>query len=227
MQPKTDYSAHEKAYARLLESGHKGWGGSTYQQRMDDWSRLVSEIIGREEFPKPPSNLLELGCGAGDVSLIFASKGYEVSGVEISPTAVKWAKSKFKEAHLSGHFEVGDITRGLAYSDNSFDVIVDGNCLHCIIGEDRSKVWKELRRVLRPRGVLFISTMIGDPKDELGRQGFDPITRIQSSEGRAVRHMPFMKDLIEEINKEGFEVITSKVDQNFWCDHFNGLLRAQ
>ena len=44
--------------------------------------------------------VLELGCGEGHIARLLAGKGYRVTGVDISPTAIQWAKEKTLDTGL-------------------------------------------------------------------------------------------------------------------------------
>lgn len=76
--------------------------------------------------------ILEMGSGAGDVSLKIAGRGFEVTGVEISPTAVEWAKQKAVESDLKPKFVCSSVRDGEILYGVKFDLIIDGNCLHCL-----------------------------------------------------------------------------------------------
>lgn len=112
------------------------------------------DLIESGDLPKT-GKVLEIGCGAGDVSLLFAERGFQVSGIDISATAIEWAKEKASNARLKANFEVGDVTNLGRWEDGTFDIVVDGHCLHCIIGDDRSEVLKETYRVLKPNGIFY------------------------------------------------------------------------
>jgi len=63
--------------------------------------------------------LLEIGCGTGHFSEHFASKGFEVTGVDISEPMVAVAR---QQNIRSGEFHVGDAER-LPFTDGTFDVV--------------------------------------------------------------------------------------------------------
>lgn len=88
--------------------------------------------------------------------------------------------------------------------DARFDIVVDGYCLHCIIGADRAKTLAEVRRVLKPGGLFHIRTMCGDPVCAGLRQGFDPATRTQNSSGFALRYLGRPEEILAEIEAAGF-----------------------
>jgi len=82
---------YEGQYRRLRELGLQGWRGA------DDGRGLarLTEVLDWLEthLPWPPARVLELGCGNGySTSLLLGRKGFEVSGVDISKTAIAWAQ---------------------------------------------------------------------------------------------------------------------------------------
>ena len=50
---------------------------------------LVELVDGGEV---KPCNTIDLGCGAGNYAIYLASKGFDVTGIDISPAAIKIAK---------------------------------------------------------------------------------------------------------------------------------------
>lgn len=218
-----NYLVHEKAYQELKASGFQGWGGETHSARMSEWELTIRELLLNPHFPKAPARLLEIGCGAGDIAIQFADKGYLVSGVEISSTAVDWAKQKTTNHPLAPQFFQGNVNHLIPFNDQQFDVLIDGNCLHCIIGEDRKKTFNEIHRVLVTNGIFYLSTMIGDPKREKAHFKFDPSTRCQIQNGIPYRYMAHENDLIAEVITAGFKIIEKKVSHNTWWDHLSCL----
>jgi len=168
------------------------------------------DLIASGDLPKS-GKVLELGCGAGDVSLLFAQRGYETNGIDISPTAIEWAKEKAAKAGVKANFEVGDVTNLGRWGDGIFDIVVDGHCLHCIIGEDRAKVLKETFRVLKPGGLFYVSTMCGEPKEPEVVKMFDNETRCMIGGGVARRYIGKPEDILKEIETAGCEIIRQEI----------------
>lgn len=98
-------------------------------------------------------DVLDAGCGVGYGARILAQGGAaSVLGVDIAPDAIEQSKTR---AGSIARFAVADL-RSLGSPDRSFDVIV---CFETIEHVDDSEtVLDELRRVLRPEGVLALST---------------------------------------------------------------------
>jgi ubiquinone/menaquinone biosynthesis C-methylase UbiE len=215
----------EAEHSRLRQDAHHGWGGESYQRRLAGWKGTVDQLLQDSRFPRPPAHILELGSGNGMVSSLFAQQGYRVQGVELSQEAVEWARDRFASAGLAGSFHQGDVCSMPYFDDNTFDAVIDGNCLHCVIGEDRSRCLAEVKRVLRAGGIFVVSTMCGEPKSEEARAQFDPQARLLMAEGRPYRTLISVEALKDELGQAGFQELSSRVSTNPWWDHLTMVTR--
>lgn len=97
------------------------------------------------------ARVLDAGCGIGYGAAILAGAGTTVTGIDASAEAVATARRECP----AGRFVVGDVLR-LPFRDGGFDAAV---CLEVIEHvPDPALLVAELARVLRPGGVLFLST---------------------------------------------------------------------
>ncbi len=222
-----NYQIHDLLYQDLRASGAEGWGGTSYSSRMNAWSNTIKELIEGNIFPPPPSYLLEVGAGAGDISIMLAQQGYSVTGIEISQTAVNWAQQKANDLGLNIQFLNGNACDLKQLEDYSFDAVVDGNCLHCIIGNDRQLLLSEVYRVLNKDGIFYVSTMIGDPKNIQSGSEFDFESRCLIQNGVPYRYMGNKNEILDELKKAGFEVLLANVSINSWWDHLSCLARKK
>lgn len=210
MNHNPDYFQHEAQYQRKKAKGLNGWNDEK------DWSEWRAEILGliaSADFPRS-GKVLELGCGAGDVALLFAEKGYQVYGIDIAPSAIEWAREKSLKANIKAEFGIGDVTKLGKWEDGYFDIVIDGHCLHCIIGDDRAEMLKEAYRVLRPGGMFYVSSMCGDPKEPEVLSMYDPESRCTIHGGVAGRYFGLPEDVIKEIEKAGFKIEWHEVRGN-------------
>jgi len=98
--------------------------------------------------------LLEIGCGTGHFSEHFASKGFEVTGVDISEPMVAVAR---QQNIRSGEFHVGDAER-LPFTDGTFDVVAAITVLEFVC-DPVSVVSEMVRCVKQPGGALILGVL--------------------------------------------------------------------
>jgi ubiquinone/menaquinone biosynthesis C-methylase UbiE len=197
---KRDYAAHDELYKRLRAEGESGWSTEVHIQEK------IKEGLSKHA-PKS-GRLLELGCGDGELSLRLAERGFEVYGVDISSTAIEWAKEKAGERNLPVDFSVGNVLDLKEYQDEFFDFVFDGSCSHCIIGEDRKSFLVSVYRVLKKGGFFHVRTICGDPWDEETLKTFDKESRCLMRAGDiAYRYTGLPHDILEEIKTAGFHIV--------------------
>ena len=100
-----------------------------------DCDRLLMEIgMVLALLPPPPARLLDLGCGTGWTSALFARRGYEVVAVDISTDMIEYARQN-PDARASANlqFEVSDY-EDLRFRDE-FDCVVFFDALHHAVDE--------------------------------------------------------------------------------------------
>lgn len=114
---------------------------------------------------------LDIGCGQGRHTFMFAENGFEAYGIDFLGRPVEEAKERAaKEANGNVHFEVMDVL-DLQFPDNFFDVILDWSVLDHIYPQDWDRYLQNVERVLKAGGYLFLTEFsakdirISDPKD--------------------------------------------------------------
>lgn len=99
---------------------------------------------------------LDLCCGAGTNTVYLAEKGFEVTGIDISPTAVEIAKKKAEKANAKIDFNVQNFV-DLPFRDELFDFVFDMGCFHHVEPEDRQKFIRGVHRVLKDGGLYMLT----------------------------------------------------------------------
>jgi SAM-dependent methyltransferase len=94
-------------------------------------------------------SVLDVGCGAGVDLARFARGGAEVTGVDVSPSAIELARKNFEQQGLRGRFEVAD-GEHLPFPDNTFDLVFAHGVVQYTASPER--LVDECRRVLKPGG---------------------------------------------------------------------------
>lgn len=98
--------------------------------------------------------ILEVGCGAGNNLWFAAREGFDVYGIDGSPSAIKYAKDRFAEEKLKGEFQIGDFT-DLPYPDEMVDLVIDRAAVTCVNFQGAVEATNEIHRVLKPKGKYF------------------------------------------------------------------------
>ena len=119
---------------------------------------------------KPGETVLDLGSGAGFDAFLAAERvgGFgKVIGVDMTPEMIEKARmngEKFKISNVQ--FRLGEIEK-LPVPDNSVDVVLS-NCV-INLSPDKSAVFKEIHRALKPGGRIIISDIVrsGEMPEEI------------------------------------------------------------
>jgi methionine biosynthesis protein MetW len=152
----------------------------------------------------PGTRFLDLGCGAGILASQLTGKFREIYGVDISETAVRIAQKNGVLAQVCNlNAEL------LPYEDNFFDTVTILATLQLIY--DLNFVLQECFRVLKPKGVIYIS--VPNMRTfwrlyKLAILGIFPRTSLDpvGLDGGTLHYFCF-RNLVELLNKNGFETI--------------------
>src|SRR5579872_5793347 len=152
------YEVHEAEYVKRLNAGQVGWEAGAYD---DFFMRpFVAGSINRSTFHRPGARALDLGCGTGALSCQLAEAGFEVTGIDIAPSAITLAREMAARRKLRISFDVADVC-AQPFPRRGFDLVVDGHLLHCIAFEqERRQLLEKIRRSLNTGGEFWVETML-------------------------------------------------------------------
>lgn len=108
--------------------------------------------------------LLDVGCGAGQLALIAARDGVDVTGVDIAPNLVERAAARARAEGLKARFLEGD-AEDLPFEDHAFDVVV--SMVGAMFAPQPDRVAGELLRVCSPGGTIAMANWT--PEGFIGR----------------------------------------------------------
>jgi len=108
-----------------------------------------------------PCKAVDLGCGAGNYAIYLAGRGFEVTGIDFSPTVIKIAKENAKKKGVKCNFFVADVVDELGKVNQTWDFAYDWGLLHHIFPKQRQKYLENVRRILNPKG-KFLSVCFSE-----------------------------------------------------------------
>lgn len=138
----TDHSELPWTGERLVPSHH----GDTAIEHLHRYAFAKEHVGGK--------TVLDLACGEGYGANLLAGVAAQVIGVDVAADVIDHANRKYgNSSRLS--FRVGSCT-AVPLDDESVDVVVSFETLEHV--DDQEQMLREIRRVLRPRGLLVAST---------------------------------------------------------------------
>ena len=106
-------------------------------------------------MPRPPAQVLDIGCGAGRTTVGLVDAGFQVTAIDLAQPLLDHARTRRPDID----YRVMNATR-LELPDRSFDAaLFSYNGIDVIFPlADRRRCLAEVRRVLRPGGIFILST---------------------------------------------------------------------
>jgi ubiquinone/menaquinone biosynthesis C-methylase UbiE len=153
---------------QMIESQRKIWRDEHIKQKT--FTRIHSEkpsgpipdfikFIKEQGFIPNKTSIIDIGCGKGRNSICLASQGFNVTGVDFAPEAIKEARKRAEEIR-NIRFENLDISKNWPYKNDSFEIIIDCFSTMCIPLKGRQNAISESFRVLKTKG-YFLFYAIG------------------------------------------------------------------
>jgi SAM-dependent methyltransferase len=138
----------------------------------------ISAMFGGEEAGREPpyGRALDLGCGSGIWAVELARRGWQVTGVDFVPKALRRARERAEESGVELRLLDGDVTDlGSAGAGSGFQLLLDFGCFHDeLTDQQRQREGREATAAAAPGATLLL--MAWTP----GRRG--PLPRGASRE---------------------------------------------
>jgi ubiquinone/menaquinone biosynthesis C-methylase UbiE len=152
--PAVPASAYTERYFREVAAGAEDWSedatpiGGIY-------SYVLTQLVRLD----PGSQLVDVGCGRGELIALAAEHGMRAVGVDYAPAAIALARATLDARALAGRAEVrqGD-ARGLPVGDAEADAVTMLDVVEHLLPVELTLALAEARRVLGRGGQLVIHT---------------------------------------------------------------------
>lgn len=137
---------------RIQDEANKRWDSiHTFYERekiiYDDWLELFDRAIENCKTP-----IIDLGCGCGNDTLYLIEKGKTVIPCDYSKKAIENIKRNFPEIERTECF---NMAKGLPFKDNLTEIVIADLSLHYFTEEKTNEILEEIKRVLKPNGLLI------------------------------------------------------------------------
>ena len=173
---------------------------------------------------KNGKRILDVGSGSGRHIIYLARNGFDVYGIDVSETGIELTKDWLRQEGLSAKLAIHDITKKLPFKNDFFDGVISLQVIHHARFPTIRKIIKEIERVLRKGGLLFVSvTLYRGPITE-SRKGKWRMKKITdhtyfplSGPEKGLIHYYFTPKKLEE-SFNNFKIIKTYLDNtNHYC----------
>jgi 2-polyprenyl-3-methyl-5-hydroxy-6-metoxy-1,4-benzoquinol methylase len=117
-----------------------------------------------------PCRCIDLGCGTGNYSRYLSKKGFTVTGIDISPSAIRIAKESARENGVMCDFITADVLHAGDQIQGTFDFAFDWEVLHHVFPQKRKRYVESVFSLLNPGGT-YLSVCFSDKDTQFGGKG--------------------------------------------------------
>jgi cyclopropane fatty-acyl-phospholipid synthase-like methyltransferase len=182
----------------MTEQAHPEWEASYTRDTPAAWDigRPQPAFVRLADKGLLTGLLLDVGCGTGENSLLAASRGADVVGIDLSPTAITRAREKASERGLAARFEVADALdlERLAFT---VDTVIDSGVFHVFNDDDRARYVASLAAALKSGGVCYLICFSDRQPGTWGPR------RVRADEVRAAFSEGWV---VESLNADTFDI---------------------
>jgi tRNA (cmo5U34)-methyltransferase len=157
---------------------------SFFDRLSDDYTRTIQRCFPRypemlwallDYLPddRSPQNILELGCGTGNLSLLLRERfpAAKIRMVDLSADSLAVCQSRFPCSDRLD-FQQADFAT-LDYDKHSFDLVLSSIAIHHLVGEQKRQLFQRIRCWLTPGGVFSYADQHAGVSEDLHRRHMD------------------------------------------------------
>jgi len=126
--------------------------GAFFEEPHEDIAYIVPLLAG-----KRARRVLDLGCGSGRHVVHLARNRFSVYGLDSSPEGIKMARARLRNEGLKASLRLQSMTKPLPFKDSFFEAVISVQVIHHATLAEIRKVVKEIARVLKKDGVVYVT----------------------------------------------------------------------
>lgn len=162
--------------------------------------------------------ILDLGCGTGRNANYLVALGNEVSGMEISDTALNLARKRAKEEKLEVDYRQQSMGEKFPYKDECFDLALDVMSSNSLSEKERAIYLQETHRVLKSEGFFYVKALCkdGDKNAKYLLKNF-PGSEVDTyvMKGVGLEEKVFSLENFRKIYGQWFKILELKTKANY------------
>jgi SAM-dependent methyltransferase len=179
-QPSKD-EARERARAiarqSLAHGDALGWFDAFYKDVAGDeawvpWADmaghpLLIEWLARHRVAGAGRRALVIGCGLGEDCEALSRAGFEVTGFDLSPTAIEWCRKRFPESRTT--YVAANLLDPPREWQRAFDFVFECYTLQALPPELRLEALPNIADFVAVGGELLVVTRAREPHEDVGQ----------------------------------------------------------
>ena len=185
--------------------------GAFFEEPHEDMAHIVLLLAG-----KKAQRVLDLGSGSGRHVEYLARNRFSVHGLDSSPEGIKMTRARLRNEGLKADLRLQSMTKPLPFKDSFFDAVISIQAIHHATLAEIRKVVKEIARVLRKDGVVYVTVPKLSNQAEAFREiepgTFMPLDGLE----KGLPHHYFTPEELRELFKD-FEISGIHLDSR---DHY-------
>lgn len=132
------------------------WNAVDHKANLEIIFKLFGDLGGKK--------VCEVGCGAGVMSSILASRGALVTLVDISQKSLGFAEDFFQRSGLQAQFVLCDAL-DMPLENESYDIVWNAGVIEHFFDDGKIKLLREMMRLVKPGGkmILFVPNSLDFP----------------------------------------------------------------
>ncbi len=155
-EPMSNQVSHSETWETFYENDQTGW------ERHETHPALLAWL--NDGTIKSLSHIAIPGCGRGSEPLELAKRGFPVTAIDFSATAIEFQVEQLKELDSTTSVLRQDVFN--FEPPEAFDIVYEQTCLCAINPERRSEYEQSIFKWLKPGGLLLVLFMQTDPGKE-------------------------------------------------------------
>jgi ubiquinone/menaquinone biosynthesis C-methylase UbiE len=152
------FSRESPKWGKLYDEKSISWNSfhrSELVKRKNIILGIVEKHIKKNYLDRKHFNILDIGCGAGELMLEIIKKGESVCGIDNSEGMINTAKFRLSEYNVGKYTLILSDAEHLPLKNKKFDIIICSGVLEYIFNQQKALL--EISQILNNEGILIVS----------------------------------------------------------------------